>query len=107
MKRLRGPDGEGAWSPLVAKFSQFAPLSAKDIGLLEALCAPEQYPVVVTAVHTAGPLTVEVAGQTLTQPVEVLKDPTKTPATNNARPKATVATRGNAKCMLVPPSTLP
>jgi CRP-like cAMP-binding protein len=42
MKRLRGPDGEGAWSPLVAKFSQFAPLSAKDIGLLEALCAPEE-----------------------------------------------------------------
>ena len=26
----------------MAKFSQFAPLSAKDIGLLEALCAPEQ-----------------------------------------------------------------
>jgi CRP-like cAMP-binding protein len=29
-------------NPLVAKFSQFAPLSAKDIGLLEALCAPEE-----------------------------------------------------------------
>ena len=29
-------------NPLVAKFSQFALLSAKDIGLLEELCAPEE-----------------------------------------------------------------
>jgi proteasome-associated ATPase len=29
---------------------------------MESLCAPEQYPVVITAVHTTGRLTVEVAG---------------------------------------------
>jgi len=29
-------------NPLVAKFSKFAPLSARDIGLLETLCAPEE-----------------------------------------------------------------
>ena len=32
---------EGAWNPLVAKLSQFAPLSNKDIGVLETLCLPE------------------------------------------------------------------
>src|SRR5215208_7028945 len=29
---------------------------------IEALCAPEQYPVVITAVHSAGRFSVEVAG---------------------------------------------
>jgi CRP-like cAMP-binding protein len=33
---------EGAWNPLVAKLSQFAPLSNKDIGVLETLCLPEE-----------------------------------------------------------------
>jgi CRP-like cAMP-binding protein len=33
---------EGHENPLVAKLSQFAPLSPKDIGLLEALCSPEE-----------------------------------------------------------------
>jgi CRP-like cAMP-binding protein len=33
---------DGHENPLVAKLSQFAPLSHKDIGLLEALCLPEE-----------------------------------------------------------------
>ena len=33
---------ERAWNPLVAKLSQFAPLSNKDIGVLETLCLPEE-----------------------------------------------------------------
>ena len=33
---------EPAWNPLVAKLSQFAPLSNKDIGVLETLCLPEE-----------------------------------------------------------------
>jgi CRP-like cAMP-binding protein len=33
---------ERAWNPLVAKLSQFAPLSDKDIGVLETLCLPEE-----------------------------------------------------------------
>jgi CRP-like cAMP-binding protein len=33
---------EGAWNPLVAKLSQFAPLSNKDIGVLGTLCLPEE-----------------------------------------------------------------
>ena len=33
---------EGAWNPLVAKLSRFAPLSNKDIGVLETLCLPEE-----------------------------------------------------------------
>ena len=33
---------DGHENPLVAKLSQFAPLSPKDIGLLEALCFPEE-----------------------------------------------------------------
>ena len=31
-------DNRRAWNPLVAKLSQFAPLSDKDVGLLETLC---------------------------------------------------------------------
>jgi CRP-like cAMP-binding protein len=33
---------DGHENPLVAKLSQFAPLSHKDMGLLEALCLPEE-----------------------------------------------------------------
>jgi CRP-like cAMP-binding protein len=32
----------GAWNPLVAKLSQFAPLSDRDVGVLETLCSPEE-----------------------------------------------------------------
>src|SRR5438105_12433814 len=35
-------DNRRAWNPLVAKLSQFAPLSDKDVGLLETLCVPEE-----------------------------------------------------------------
>ena len=33
---------DGRHNPLVAKLSQFAPLSDEDVGLLEALCLPEE-----------------------------------------------------------------
>ena len=33
---------EGRHNPLVAKLSQFAPLSKEDVGLLETLCLPEE-----------------------------------------------------------------
>jgi len=35
-------DNRRAWNPLVAKLSQFAPLSDKEVGLLETLCVPEE-----------------------------------------------------------------
>jgi hypothetical protein len=35
-------DNGRASNPLVAKLSQFAPLSDRDVGLIETLCSPEE-----------------------------------------------------------------